>query len=38
MSSVSGRPVRREGVGIVIGDDSSSESEDENGDDEICEY
>ena len=27
---MSGRPVRREGVGLVIGDDSSSESEDEN--------
>ena len=28
VASVSGRPVRREGVGLVIGD-SSSESEDE---------
>ena len=31
VSSVSGRPVRREGVGLVIGDSSSeSEEEDEN--------
>ena len=30
VSSVSGRPVRKEGVALVIGEDSSSESEDEN--------
>ncbi len=38
MASMSGRPVRREGVGLVIGDDSSSESEDDNGDEETCEF
>lgn len=32
VSSMSGRPVRRDGVGIVIGDESSSESEDEADD------
>ncbi len=37
MASMSGRPVRCEGVGLVIGDDSSSESEDENEDEETGE-
>ena len=32
VSSISGRPVRQDGVGIVIGDESSSESEDEGDD------
>ena len=32
VSSISGRPVRQDGVGIVIGDESSSESEDEADD------
>lgn len=32
VSSISGRPVRRDGVGIVIGNESSSESEDEGED------
>ena len=32
VSSISGRPVRQDGVGIVIGNESSSESEDEGDD------
>ena len=32
VSSISGRPVRKDGVGIVIGNESSSESEDEGED------
>lgn len=32
VSSISGRPVRQDGVGIVIGNESSSESEDEADD------
>ena len=32
VSSISGRPVRLDGVGIVIGNESSSESEDEEDD------
>lgn len=32
VSSISGRPVRQDGLGIVIGNESSSESEDEGDD------